>query len=135
MKKKIKTLSQTVRVRDLKLWKNLHPPSLPPLSKVYKSHQTYNKKNWKYMGKVIELVGGGSVINGAALSSYYTIAWFSCHPIPARCKGSINRNTQWQRGRKNHAIRISVLKFLYTKKAKITINSVKILSPFFFSFF
>ena len=61
---------QTIWARDQKFWENIH---LPPYSSCHVSRVTYHLSHvtsyvsnvfWVFFCKVVELVGGGSVING-----------------------------------------------------------------------
>ena len=52
---------QTVRASDLKFWHNVHHP----LCVICRVSRVTKKQKQKNCDKVVELVGGGSVINGA----------------------------------------------------------------------
>ena len=69
----VQNLQDTVRAGELKFWENVHPPQsvtchmlrvMCQLSRV-RCHMSHIIILFFYLDKVVELVGGGSVINGA----------------------------------------------------------------------
>ena len=71
--------SQTVRARELKFWENVHTPRCVSshVSRVtcHVSHVMCHMSQfcWGWGDKVVELVCGGSIINGASPSSFLLV--------------------------------------------------------------
>ena len=62
--------SQTVRARELKFWENVHPPNMSRVTCHVSRRVTYHVSHvilffFIFSDKVVKLIGGGYVINGA----------------------------------------------------------------------